>query len=86
MLSTYFAQYYNGYDMMDGGGAGWGLLIMLFWVVLILIVVLLLRGGHRHVHGTANQGDTLTIAKNRYAKGEINKEEFEQLKKDLLSK
>lgn len=85
MLSTYLAQYYNGYNMMDGGGAGWGLLAILFWVGLILFVVLLFRGGHRHEHGTANQDDALTIAKNRYAKGEINKEEFEQLKKDLLN-
>ena len=33
--------------------------------------------------GPATKNDPLDIARERYAKGEISKEEFEQIKKDL---
>jgi uncharacterized membrane protein len=38
-------------------------------------------GFHRGWHG--HEPDALEIAKRRYARGEITKEQFEQLKKDL---
>lgn len=85
MLPLYIAQYYNGYhNMMDGGDWGWGLLMMLFWVVVIVLVtVFVIRGQRSHNGAGDTSGDALEIAKKRYAKGEISKEEFEQLKKDL---
>lgn len=85
MLPQYIAQYYNGYhNMMDGGDWGWGLLMMLFWAVLIVLVtVFVVRGLHTHDNSGSTSGDAVEIAKKRYAKGEISKEEFEQLKKDL---
>ena len=55
----------------------------LFWGGLILLVVWLVRevGG-----SSSNQPNrALEILKERYAKGEINKEEFESKKKDLTS-
>ena len=68
-------------------GFGWwgltgGLLTLLFLAGIIILVVWLARkpseGG-----GTAAKSNPLDIAKERYAKGEISKEEFEQIKKDL---
>ena len=86
MALQYFANY-NGHHM-DGYGWSWGLLMMLFWaLVIIFVVVLLVRGLASGQNSQASKDDnSLTIAKNRYAKGEITKKEFDQLKKDLTSK
>lgn len=76
-----------------GYGFGFGgFFMILFWGVLIWAIVALLRGngfssgccgrhGHGHNHGGKN--DAVEILKQRYAKGEISKEEFENMKKDL---
>lgn len=75
--------YYDG-PMMDGSNWGWGALTMLVWlvffVIIAMVVLRLLRGHEITPHGGPDPQDTI---KQRYAKGEITKEEFEQLKKDL---
>jgi len=59
----------------------------IFWVLVIaglgLLVSWIVRQNKKSPQGDA--GDALEILKKRYARGEINKEEFEQKKKDLLS-
>jgi len=72
-------------------GMGWwmvfgGIWIVLFWVGVIGLVAwivsrLTLRG--RGGGGISTREDPLEIAKARYARGEITKEEFEQSKRDL---
>jgi putative membrane protein len=68
-----------GYNM------GWGILMGAFWLIflcfIILITIRMFR--HRDMNWHRNFNDPLDIVKERYAKGEINKEQFEQLKKDL---
>ncbi len=68
-----------------GWGMGFGWLIMIiFWVLVILGVVYLIKliaGGARREE---KRDTALDILKQRYAKGEITKEEFEEKKKDLL--
>lgn len=72
------------YPMMNGYNAGWGFFMMLFWgVILIIIVLVVLRLLKNHEVGINHKSDPLDIAKERYAKGEINKDVFEQIKKDL---
>jgi len=71
-------------------GMGWwmmfgGIWMVLFWGGIIALIVwgikkLTERGGSGS--GTERRSP-LDIAKERYAKGEISKEEFEQIKKDL---
>lgn len=63
-----------------------GLLHIALWIALIALVVWAVRGGlschgRKCTHGQDNIA--LTILKERYARGEIGKEEFDAKKKDL---
>lgn len=77
--------------MMYGLGYGWlGYLMMfLFWGVIILGAVALfrwfLRGGHGGSQATPGADNAMAILKERYTRGELSKEEFESMKKDLLA-
>jgi len=72
-----------------GFSFGWLFLafIAAFWIVVILGVILLIRWLIITATGKASRSKTgdsaFEILRMRYAKGEINKEEFEQKKKDL---
>ncbi len=73
------------YPTMNGEGWGWGIAMMMCWLVflLVLVVVIVHLRGHNLHHGFSSKTEPIDIAKERYAKGEITKEQFEQLKKDL---
>ena len=79
---------YGGYGW-DGmmAGMGFGLISMLlFWVLVILGIVVLVRWLGRGTSPELPPGKTaLDILKERYARGEIEREEFEQKKRDLGS-
>ncbi|HLM84107.1 MAG TPA: SHOCT domain-containing protein [Candidatus Bathyarchaeia archaeon] len=68
-------------------GFGW-LIMFLVWLLIILGVIVLVKWlvGHDHWEREARKsGNTpLEMLKERYAKGEIGKEEFEQKRKDLV--
>ena len=69
-------------------GMGWwmifgGLWMLVFWGGLIALIVWgIVKFSRRN--GSARKRDPLEIAKERYAMGEISKEELEQKKKDLV--
>jgi putative membrane protein len=66
---------------------GWplGPLVMLgFWVVVILLVAGLIR--NRRASQQPPRTSALDILRVRYAKGEITREEFEGMRRDLLAK
>jgi putative membrane protein len=83
--------------MMGWNNNGWGVGVgmFFFWVIAIFLVIGLIRmivwrghsGQYSHWMGGGHHGmmgdRSLDILKERYAKGEITKEQFEQMKKDL---
>ena len=70
------------HPMWWGWGIGMMLMMVIFWGLIIIGLVVAIRwlvgqGKHGHSDGA------LEILRQRYAKGEINKEEFETKKRDL---
>lgn len=68
-----------------GNGLGW-LSSIAFWVLVAFFIVMLFRligDQHSEEEHESSKKTPLDILKERYAKGEINKKEFGQMKKDL---
>ena len=67
----------GGYGMM---GFGVGLSFMfLFWGLIICLIVTLSNTSQSN----KSEPDSLTILKRRYAKGEITKKQYEEMRKEL---
>ncbi len=65
------------------GWFGGGIMMLIFWVLFIALIVWLVREvGDKNTHSHSNS-QALAILKERYAKGEISREEFETKKKDI---
>lgn len=77
----------GGYGMYGYGGGGFGWLFMILWLALIVggiaMLVRWLSGRSTGSDGSSVGRSALDVLKERYARGEINKEEFEQKKHDL---
>jgi putative membrane protein len=72
-----------GYGMMGWFGP---IMMLVFWGLLILVLILLARwlwGLTQKKQEQTRSESPLDILKRRYASGEIDREEFEQKKKDL---
>ncbi len=72
---------YGGYGM----GILGGLFMLAFWGLIIVGLVLVVRWlWDQGRHGSGSAGDApLEILKRRYARGEINKEDYDRMKQDL---
>ena len=69
-----------------GWGMGFGMIsVVLFWILVILGIVILVRwiAGGSPGTGQTPVKTALDILKERYARGEIGREEFEQKKRDI---
>ena len=77
----------NYYGDMFGWGLGGGLMMILFWAAIILFIVWIVReiSGKNNSDKTHHSKSALDTLNERYAKGEIDKKEFEEKKKDLSS-
>lgn len=77
----------NYNENMFGWSFGGGFMMILFWVAIIIFIVWIVRemGGKNHSDKTSGPKTSIDILKERYAKGEITKEQFESMKKDIIS-
>jgi putative membrane protein len=69
------------------GGYFFGGWMIIVWVIIIGLIVWGVIALARHAAnspGSTARRSPLDIAKERYAKGEIAKEEFERIRKDLM--
>jgi putative membrane protein len=92
--SNILAQW-GGYRWGMGPGMGWGygmggfgsIIMLVFWVAVIVGIILLIRwlvmSTRAGEHSARSEDSALEILKRRYARGEINKEEFEEKRKVL---
>lgn len=61
-------------------GMGWG---MWFIPILIILVIYFLVKNNSQTKNTQSSESPIDILKKRYAKGEITKEQFEEMKKNI---
>ncbi len=84
--------YGPGWGMMNGWGYGYGYgpIHMIIWIVIAIAVVAFcmwmmrsacMPGMHRHAMSRRSAG--LDVLEERYARGEINRDEYLQKKKDI---
>jgi putative membrane protein len=71
-----------------GMGLGGGLVMVLFWIILIVGAVWLARGlfpasQQPAVSATRPEASAEDILKQRYARGEISTEQYDQMRHDL---
>lgn len=74
--------HWSGYGMGWGMGFGW-IFMIIFWAAIIFLVFYLVRTlttGHDREHCHTGPVD---ILKERYARGEIGREDFEKMKDEL---
>ncbi|EKE28099.1 MAG: hypothetical protein ACD_3C00100G0004 [uncultured bacterium (gcode 4)] len=78
--SSYSQSYnINNNPMMWNFWFVWWIFMILLWIVVIVGIFAFIKW----FTGQTNNSQSLEISKERYAKGEINKKEFEEMKKDL---
>lgn len=87
--------YGSGYGMGMGGSMDYGFSIfglifhIIGWIIVIALIIWVVRmifgGGRRHRYRMWQMHSALSILDERFAKGEIDKQEYEEKKKSLLS-
>lgn len=78
-------------NMMGGLFGGWGIVWIIFIFIfiaaiitgIILLIVWLVKRAGYSGYPQEKQGSALDILKERYARGEITREEYESIKKDI---
>ncbi len=71
----------------NGGWLGFGLgwVFMIFWWAVVVFGIVVFVRWLRHYHHEGAEKTALQVLEERYAKGEISREEFLNMKNDLKS-
>lgn len=85
---------YNYNNMMDGWNGGYSqggsIISLIFMSIMMIVFIVLIIWAVRFFSRTARvdgaKDDALELLKRRYVSGEIDKKQFEQIKKDLNDK
>lgn len=75
----------RGWDHMTGPGGFGGILMWLIVIIVIAVVLYLVlnRNLSTGPPGSGTRGSPLDVLKRRYAEGEISKEEFDRMKREI---
>ena len=73
---------YDGFNNSGTDAGNWFLMILMM-VLVVLAIVLVVRHLSNPSNSSSKEDTAIDILKSRYAKGEIDKEEFERIKRDL---
>ena len=81
---------YNGWHMGPGMMGGWGMgwIMLLFWILVLVGLILIIKWLLQMTSGDkkpTGSGRAIDILKERYARGDISKAEFQAIKKDLAN-
>jgi putative membrane protein len=77
---------WNGFEGMGWGWIGLGVVhMLLFWALVILGIAALVRALSGGGRSDTPSSDAMEILKARYARGEVTREQFEQMKRDIAS-
>ena len=82
---------YHGPRMMGGGWFMGPIMMIVFLAVAVIVVMLIVRWmsgsnhGHTQIHAAPPTRTAVDILKDRFARGEIDKEEFEERRRILES-
>ncbi len=74
------------WTMMQDAGMGWGMGFGMLWGVLFLVLVIagvVALVGWLGGRGSERTESALDIPKKRYARGEISREDFDRMKREL---
>ena len=77
-----------GYNGFGFGGGAMGIGMLLFWGLIIAAIVVLVRGVGARTGGSeprAAERSALDVLRERYARGEIERSEFEDKRHDLTA-
>ncbi len=79
---------FGRYGFAMGHGYGWlswlaPIAMIAFWALFVTAIVMLIVHLARHERISARDNTALAILRERYARGEITKQEFDEKRKDL---
>lgn len=81
-------EYWGNMGMGFGYGVGW-IIQLALWVLIIVAIIWLVKWAMKETHARDHkkrEDEAVHILRERYARGEISKEEFKERRQELMEK